>query len=69
MVERYTLPCTLAGLRLCLHLLLSLRANEFTTQCVVGPRGEIKMAPLNQMLHVEATPAPRPNREARGANL
>ncbi len=67
MVERYTFTNNLAGLRLVLHMTVSLRRAGFTT--VVRPShftaGKLRF----ETLHLEATPAPRPSREARGCNL
>lgn len=67
MVERYTLPHTLAGLRLALGVTLSLRASGFTTMVTSGTMTVGKQT--FRLLHLEATPAPRPNRQARGCNL
>lgn len=68
MVERFTFTNTLTGLRLMLHLTLSLRAQGFTTEGILGlPEKHGRLG--NRMLHVEATPATRPNREARGCTL
>jgi hypothetical protein len=67
MPERYTFPHTLAGLRLALHLTQSLRTAGFTTVCTPGTTSVGKQT--FNLLRLEATPAPRPNREARGCNL
>ena len=68
MTEHYTFTNTLTGLRLALHLMLSLRANGFTVVGLVGPPERFGRLG-NRLLHVEATPAARPNRQARGCNL
>lgn len=68
MVEQYTFTNTLSGLRLMLYLTLSLRANGFTTVGIVGPPERFGRLG-NRLLYLEATPASRPNRAARGCNL
>ena len=68
MTEHYTFTNTLAGLRLALHTTLSLRANGFTTVGMVGPPERFGRLG-NRLLHLEATAAPRPNREARGCYI
>jgi hypothetical protein len=67
MVERYTFTNTLAGLRLALRVTLSLRKAGFTT--VLFPRPFTVGKLTFEQLHLEATPAPRANRAARGCNL
>lgn len=67
MVERYTLPHTLAGLRLALGVTLSLRTAGFTTRVTPGTMTVGKQT--FRLLHLEAIPAPRPNRAERGCNL
>jgi hypothetical protein len=68
MTEHYTFTTTLPGLRLALHLMLSLRAQGFTTMGILGPVERFGRL-NNRLLHVEATPAVRPNRQARGCSL
>lgn len=67
MVERFTFTTELAGLRLALHTALSLRAAGFSVTITPEPCHFGKLR--NRLLHVEATPATRPNREGRGCNL
>lgn len=68
MTEQFTFTNTLTGLRLLLNLTLSLRAHGFTTVGLVG-QPERFGALGCRLLHLEATPPERPNREERGCNL
>lgn len=67
MEEHHTLPHTLAGLRLLLHVILSHRAQGFTTAAHAGTMQVGKR--VFRTLHLTVTPPARPTREERGADI
>jgi hypothetical protein len=62
-VERFCFPNTAAGTRLLNHLVESLTHGGFTVAVT------LESGNFFELLVLTATPAPRPNREARGCNL
>lgn len=65
MLETYTFTNTLSGLRLMLHLSLSLRQFGFTTEGIVGPIEKFGSIG-NRLLYLEAVPRMRPSRKENG---
>jgi hypothetical protein len=61
--ETFCLPNTEAGTRLLEHLTETLHAHGFTTTL------HLETGKFFELQVLTATPAPRPNREARGCNL